>query len=225
MSNGPPGSLAAFGHDFESPELLERALTHRSASRRNNERLEFLGDAVLNLAISAELTERCPDADEGDLTRLRASLVRGTTLAQLAAELGLGEHLHMGSGELKSGGFRRASILADAFEAVLGAVYLDAGYAVARERVVALFESRLASLPTAGDLKDPKTRLQEALQSRSLALPVYQLDSSHGEAHKQTFVASCTIPELDIRVAAQGSSRRKAEQAAAGLALAQLDES
>ncbi len=214
---------AKLGYRFGDPALLDKALTHRSAGRYNYERLEFLGDAALGLVIAAELFERFPDYREGELSRLRASLVRKTTLAELARELDLGEHLRLGSGELKSGGHRRESILADVLEAIFGAVYLDAGFEAARALVLRLYAGRLQTLPSAAELKDPKTRLQEFLQARQLELPEYSVIAVHGEAHAQTFDVECHIPALARRVRASGRSRRKAEQQAAAEMLAQLE--
>ena len=200
---------------FSDPELLIRALTHRSANGRNNERLEFLGDAVLDFVISEALFELRPDASEGDLSRLRASLVKDTSLAGIATDIGLGEHLILGSGERKSGGHRRRSILADALEAIFGAVYLDAGFDESRALIERIFATRLEELPDAEDLRDPKTRLQEWLQARKLALPVYELEDVTGKAHAQTFAVTCTVTELSQKTDGVATSRRKAEQEAA----------
>jgi ribonuclease-3 len=205
----------SFGYAFRDPALCQAALTHRSAGGGHNERLEFLGDAVLNCCVARLLFEAEPLADEGALSRLRASLVSGTTLARIAADLGVGEHLRLGSGELKSGGFRRASILADALEALIGAIFLDAGFDAAAAVIAGILKSRLAALPAAELLKDPKTRLQEALQAQALALPLYALSSASGEAHAQSFTVSCEVPALGLRAVGEGSSRRSAEQAAA----------
>ena len=200
---------------FSDPELLTRALTHRSANGRNNERLEFLGDAVLDFVISEALYELRPDASEGDLSRLRASLVKDTSLARIATDIGLGEHLILGSGERKSGGHRRRSILADALEAIFGAVYLDAGFDESRALIERIFATRLQELPDAEELRDPKTRLQEWLQARKLALPVYDLVDVTGKAHAQTFSVTCTVTELSQTTDGMATSRRKAEQEAA----------
>jgi ribonuclease III len=205
----------SLGYVFVRPELCHAALTHRSAGGEHNERLEFLGDSILNCSVARMLYEAHPEADEGALSRLRATLVSGETLAQIAGELGLGDHLRLGSGELKSGGFRRASILADALEALLGAIFLDSGFdaaAAAVERVVA---SRMSQLPPADSLKDPKTRLQEALQARGLALPVYTLTAVTGDPHLQSFTISCEVPIFGIAAVGEGGSRRRAEQLAA----------
>lgn len=211
------------GHAFRDTGLLTTALTHRSASSRNNERLEFLGDAVLNFTISAELYQRFSTSDEGTLSRLRAALVKGNTLAEIATEMQLGEILHLGTGELKSGGFRRSSILADALEAVFGAVYLDGGFEAARNVILHLYRQRLASAQPDVNLKDPKTRLQEYLQARHLSLPDYSVIDLQGEAHNQTFTVSCTVSGLNRPVVASAGSRRKAEQAAADQALQELE--
>jgi ribonuclease-3 len=203
------------GYRFGDPALLEAALTHRSASRTNYERLEFLGDSVLNFVVALLAFRAFPEAPEGDLSRFRAALVSAPSLAAVAGALELGEQLRLGSGELKSGGFRRDSILADALEAVIGAIYLDGGLEAASATVARLLGGKLADLPSAETLKDPKTRLQEQLQSRGLALPRYSLEEIGGEPHEQWFVASCEAPELGLRFVGRGSSRRRAEQEAA----------
>jgi len=203
------------GYAFRDPALLDAALTHRSASKRNYERLEFLGDSVLNFATAVVLYRAFPDGDEGDLSRYRATLVSGDSLAAVAASLGLGEQLRLGSGELKSGGFRRSSILADSLEALFGAVYLDGGISEASAVIERLFAGRVGQLPQAQELKDPKTRLQEHLQARGLHLPVYAVEEVGGEPHDQWFVASCEVAALDLRARGEGSSRRRAEQEAA----------
>lgn len=210
------------GHEFAEPGLLDDALTHRSADRRHNERLEFLGDAVLGLTMAELLYRRRPDADEGDLTRYRALLVRGDTLAEVASEIELGKHLNLGGGEQKSGGHRRSSILADALEALIAAVYLDAGLEAARALVERLFRARLDDLPHPDSLKDPKTRLQELLQGRGQARPDYDLVSEEGDAHRRVFHAVCRVPALSLEAEGRGSSRRKAEQAAAAAVLEQV---
>jgi ribonuclease-3 len=206
---------ARLGYVFRDPALLDAALTHRSASKRNYERLEFLGDSVLNFATAVLLYRAYPDADEGDLSRYRATLVSGSSLAAVGASLGLGDQLRLGSGELKTGGYRRGSILADALEALFGAVYVDGGFAAAHAVIEQLFAGRLGQLPEAQELKDPKTRLQELLQARGLPLPVYALDAVSGEPHDQRFVASCEVAALEVRASGAGSSRRRAEQEAA----------
>ncbi len=202
--------------------LFRAALTHRSASGANNERLEFLGDAVLNLIIARLLFAAYPAASEGDLSRLRARLVSREPLAEIAQELAVGEALQLGSGELKSGGFRRQSIRADALEALFGALYLDGGLAAAEAPVQQLFGARLAALPPPETLKDAKTRLQEYLQGRSLALPRYAVVAVSGEDHAQSFTVSCEIAGLGRSTRGQGSSRRRAEQAAAEQMLTEL---
>ncbi|HEX6572225.1 MAG TPA: ribonuclease III [Steroidobacteraceae bacterium] len=203
------------GYRFRDPALLEAALTHRSASRTNYERLEFLGDSVLNFVVALLAFRAFPDAPEGDLSRYRAALVSAPTLASVAGSLDLGEELRLGSGELKSGGFRRDSILADALEALIGAIYLDGGLEAASETVGRLLGGKLEELPSAEILKDPKTRLQEELQSRGLALPRYALEEVGGEPHEQWFVASCEATDLRLRATGRGTSRRRAEQEAA----------
>ncbi len=210
------------GYSFTDPELLQLALAHRSVGKRNNERLEFLGDAILSYVISDALYTRFPKADEGQLSRLRASLVKGETLAQLAQELAGGPSLQLGAGELKSGGHRRASILADAFEALLGAIYLDSDEETVRELILKLFSDRIQGTDLERATKDPKTRLQEFLQARRRPLPEYQVLNIEGSAHNQVFHVSCMVGGLASAAVAQGSSRRKAEQAAAQQVLEQL---
>ena len=204
-----------FRYVFTQPELLARALTHRSAPGASNERLEFLGDAILDLVISAQIYALRPDASEGDLSRLRAYLVNDRALADIAVELALGQHLLLGEGERKSGGHRRESILADALEALFGAIYIDSGYDGARAVIERCFADRLADLPDAESLRDPKTRLQEWLQARGRSLPEYTLDSVTGKAHKQHFEVSCALTDAKTIARGEGSSRRRAEQAAA----------
>lgn len=199
-----------------------RAITHRSADGKHNERLEFLGDSVLGLIITTELYRRIPRASEGYLSRLRASLVNENTLAILSAGLGLGDFLRLGQGELKSGGFRRKSILADALEALIGCIYLEQGITEAERFVLHIYRDLLNQLPTEDDLKDPKSRLQEYLQSRGYELPSYQLTQVEGEAHRQTFTAECKVSALDICTIGISSSRRKAEQDAAAKAFEQV---
>ncbi|MGH8494894.1 MAG: ribonuclease III [Gammaproteobacteria bacterium] len=211
-----------FDYRFRRPELLETALTHSSAGPDNNERLEFIGDAVLNFVIAVSVYRLRPEEHEGTLSRLRANLVKGSSLAALSADLSLGERIMLGAGEQKSGGFQRRSILANALEAVLGAVYLDGGFEVAERCVHRLFAERLASLPEAAALKDPKTRLQEHLQSLGLGLPVYELERVSGRAHEQTFEIACSVVALGIRQLGSGTSRQRAEQAAAGRVLEEL---
>ncbi len=209
---------------FADSALLTRALTHRSAAGINNERLEFLGDAVLDFVISEAVFELRPDASEGDLSKLRSSLVKDATLAEIAGDLGLGEHLILGSGERKTGGHRRESILADALEAIFGAVYLDSGFDAACEVIERIFEQRLQSLPDAADLRDPKTRLQEWLQGRGMALPEYELVSVTGKAHAQRFAVTCAVEELSHTTDGNSTTRRKAEQQAARRMLAFVQE-
>jgi ribonuclease-3 len=203
------------GYEPRDAALFAAALTHRSASGRNNERLEFLGDAVVNLVIARHLFQAFPEANEGDLSRLRARVVSAEPLAVVAAGISLGDTLHLGSGELKTGGFRRESILADALEAVCGALFLDGGLEAAERVIENLFEERIASLPAPASLKDAKTRLQEYLQSRGYALPRYLIERTEGEAHAQTFHVLCEVTELGLQAQGSGSSRRRAEQEAA----------
>ncbi len=209
----------SLGYRFSNPKLPEQALTHRSYGQPNNERLEFLGDSVLNCAIAALLFERFPAEDEGDLSRLRAFLVKQQALYRVAQRIGFGQWLRLGEGESRSGGFRRPSILADALEALIGAVYLDAGFEAARTMIGRLYEPELASADPKTTGKDAKTRLQEELQRRRLALPVYTVVATHGAAHSQTFDVECQIPKLDINANGAGATRRAAEQAAAEMAL------
>ncbi len=211
------------GHKFGNPDLARQALTHRSFGTPHNERLEFLGDSLLNCAVAAVLYERFPHLPEGDLSRLRAALVNQASLSDVAAKLGLGERLRLGEGELKSGGFRRPSILADALEALLAAVFLDAGFDATRAAVAHLLAERLDRAADAPVDKDPKTALQEHLQGRGLALPRYAVQRTEGEAHDQTFTVECRVDDLGIASTGKGPSRRAAEQAAAEGVLAQLE--
>ena len=213
----------SLAYTFDNEQLLRQALTHRSAPGPNNERLEFLGDAVLQLVISELVYEKTQNASEGQLSRLRSTLVKDTTLAEVATVLGMGEHLILGSGERKSGGHRRSSILADALEAIFGAVYLDAGLAGARKIIHAAYGDRLCELPEAADLRDPKSRLQEYLQGRKMALPDYSMQNISGKAHQQSFEVSCSIPELDAVTIGNGSTRRDAEQEAALAMLGKIE--
>lgn len=210
------------GHAFADQDLLTLALTHRSYAGRNNERLEFLGDAILNFVAGEALYQRFPQAREGQLSRLRSRLVKGETLAVLARGFELGEYLRLGSGELKSGGFRRESILADALEALIGAIYLDAGLDRARERVLAWLTQELDSLTLVDTNKDPKTRLQEFLQARACELPRYEVVDIQGDPHCRTFVVHCVVDLLNEKTQGQGASRRIAEQVAAAAALVAL---
>lgn len=207
------------GHAFRDPGLLRQALTHRSHGRPNNERLEFLGDSVLNLVVSSLLFHKFEQLDEGDLSRLRANLVRERALHDIASLLDLGPHLKLGEGELKSGGARRPSILADGLEALYGAVLLDGGFEAARSVISAHYAPILATVDPRVPGKDPKTLLQEHLQGRRIPLPVYSVVATHGAAHSQTFEVECAVPRLGIQVLGGGSSRRAAEQAAARRAL------
>ncbi len=211
------------GHAFADQDLLARALTHRSAGAPHNERLEFLGDSVVNLMVAEALFQRWPKADEGALTRARAELVREAALATIARTLQLGERLTMGPGEMKSGGHRRDSILADALEAVVAAVYLDAGFEACRAVVLPWFEESLAALPVGRPEKDAKTRLQEWLQARQRPLPLYELVSESGDDHAKVFQARCSIQEPVLVAEGEGTSRRNAEQAAAAALLDKLD--
>ena len=211
---------AALGHVFRRPELLHQALTHRSFAAEHNERLEFIGDGVLNCAIALMLYERFPQMPEGDLSRMRAGLVNRDTLHRHAAALGLGATIRLGEGEVKSGGAARPSILADALEAVLGAIFLDAGYAAAHAAIERIYADDIASADKE-IAKDPKTRLQEWLQGRRLPVPEYAIVEIRGEAHLQTFEVVCRIAALDIAATGTGASRRAAEQAAAAQAYGQ----
>jgi len=212
------------GLRFHDPCLLEQALTHRSCGSRNNERLEFLGDSILNHIIAQALYQQFENSREGDLSRMRAALVKGETLAQVARELDLGSVLRLGPGERKSGGRHRDSILADTLEAVIGAVLLDADVNRCRDWVLQLFATRLRELPPQGVAKDAKTRLQEFLQGRGKALPDYKMVAIEGKDHQKHFKVSCELPELDLSLCGEGSSRRRAEQEAARLTLASLQQ-
>ena len=212
----------ALGHRFGRPELLRQALTHRSFGSPHNERLEFLGDSVLNCAVATYLYERFADLKEGELSRLRASLVRQEALADIAQRLALGDFLRLGEGELKSGGTRRPSILADALEAIVGAIFVDAGFDAARRVIDHLYADATSRLDPNDSGKDPKTALQEILQGRHLPLPRYGLLATHGEAHAQDFEVECVIPDLGIRSTGCGASRRTAEQQAAQRAMAAI---
>jgi len=217
-------SLAGIEYRFKDPQLLREALTHRSVGAGNNERLEFLGDSVLSLVISWRLYDLHPRAQEGDLSRMRARLVRGSTLAEVATSINLGMEINLGEGELKSGGFRRASILADAFEALLGAILIDGGFEACRRVVLSLFDPLIERLPGAEELKDPKTRLQEWLQARGRPLPQYSLVGEEGSDHAKKFHVACRLGDDGTVVEANGRSRRKAEQAAAARVLEMLQE-
>ena len=216
--------MTGIGHPFRDPGLLAQALTHRSAGAPHNERLEFLGDSLVNLIIAEALYQRWPQVDEGALTRARAELVRESGLAPIARDLDLGSRLTLGPGEMKSGGHRRDSILADALEALVAAIYLDAGFEACRAAVLPWFEPAMAALPPPHKVgKDAKTRLQEWLQGRQKPLPVYALLSESGEEHAKTFQVSCTLAEPHVVTEGQGGSRRAAEQTAAEAALAALE--
>jgi len=210
------------GHSFREPALLRQALTHRSYGMPHNERLEFVGDAVLNCVVARALYDRFPDIPEGDLSRARASLVNQDTLAKVARRLGLGDAIRLGEGELRSGGDKRASILADALEAVIGAVFLDGGFDAARAVIDAAYDDILQDADPSALAKDPKTRLQEWLQARRIAVPEYVVLATSGEAHAQRFEVECRIPALGLATAGSGTSRRAGEQAAAAEALRAL---
>ncbi|HHH36709.1 MAG TPA: ribonuclease III [Gammaproteobacteria bacterium] len=214
--------LDKLDYRFDDERLLRQALTHRSAGSVNNERLEFLGDAILNFVIAEVLYRRFPTVDEGRLSRLRANLVKGETLAVAARRIDLGNALLLGPGELKSGGFRRDSILAGALEAVIGAVYLDGGIEAARTLILRLLAKEIEQVTPEGPIKDAKTRLQEYLQGRRLPLPTYSVTAVRGRAHDQVFEVACRVSGLEDVVVGQGSSRRRAEQQAAERALQRL---
>jgi ribonuclease-3 len=217
-------SVAGIDYRFTDPQLLEEALTHRSLGAKNNERLEFLGDSALNLVVSSRLYELKPEAREGDLTRMRARLVRGVSLADIASGLGLGRQINLGEGEMKSGAFRRSSLLSNAFEALLGAIFIDGGYEACRTVIIDLFDPLIENLPGTEELKDAKTRLQEWMQARGRPLPDYSLQGEEGADHAKTFHVSCRLPDDGTEVEETGSSRRKAEQAAAASVLRLLQE-
>ncbi|RMG59157.1 MAG: ribonuclease III [Gammaproteobacteria bacterium] len=204
--------------------LMAEALTHRSASRHNNERLEFLGDGILNMVIAEALYRQLPDANEGVLSRLRAGLVNRDMLASLAQEMGLGEWIRLGQGEMKSGGHRRESILADTVEAIIAAIHQGCGFETARQFVLDLYREHLEHLPSLDEMKDPKSRLQEYLQGRGMPPPSYQLLHTTGKAHDQEFHVRASIPDLGLKAEGQGSSRKKAEQQAASLLLSRIEQ-
>lgn len=212
----------AIGHTFSDSDLLKQALTHRSAASRNNERLEFLGDAVLGLVVAEILYQRFPNNSEGELSRLRSHLVKGKTLAGLGLKLDLSEHVLLGSGEKKCGGQKRESILADAVEAIIGAIYIDAGLDAARSCIQAWYGDSLKNISIERANKDPKTQLQEYLQGRGLSLPNYRVVATAGEEHNQVFHVQCELGDINIKTEGRGSSRRKAEQDAAEAALQKL---
>jgi len=203
------------GLTFVNPQLFVTAITHRSASSKNNERLEFLGDSILGFVIAQKLYDRFPDASEGTLSRLRASLVNEASLADLARKHKLGDYLNLGSGELKSGGFRRDSILSDALEAIMGALFKDQGIVACQQWIETLFAEKLENLSVNSGQKDPKTQLQELMQAKKLDLPEYSLVSMSGLSHEQTFTVKCTIPILEEATVGAGITRKKAEQASA----------
>ena len=216
----------SLGHEFSDRSLLQQALTHRSAGSHNNERLEFLGDAILGAVIAEDLYRRYPQAREGELSRLRSRLVRRESLTGIGHALDIGQYLSLGGGERRSGGHHRGSILSDAVEAVLGAVYLDSGFEACRDCILTLFNDRLASLSGIEFLKDAKTRLQEYLQSRQLALPEYAVVNESGRAHARSFQVTCTVVGVDLApTQGQGSSRGDSEQEAAERMLAALEQS
>ncbi|MES9900096.1 MAG: ribonuclease III [Sedimenticola sp.] len=214
--------IRAIDYEFRDNSLIETALTHRSVGKDNNERLEFLGDAILGFIIADELFSQFPEANEGELSRLRARLVKRDSLAKLARIIDLGKYLCLGTGELRSGGYSRSSILADALEALFAAVYLDGGYSEARRIILKLFKAELASLNEESQSKDPKTCLQELLQARKLQLPNYSIIDVSGEQHEQQFTVRCLVEGLEIETIGTGESRRKAEQDAAYRLLGQI---
>lgn len=211
------------GYEFKDLSLIDTALSHRSVGASNNERLEFLGDSLLNFIIAEALFDQFPECREGALSQMRSQLVKGVTLAEIAKEFELGDNLNLGSGELKSGGFRRESILADAVEALIGAIYIDGGMKICREKVLDWYRTRLKKITSHHSEKDAKTRLQELLQSRQKDLPRYHLVQTQGDDHQQTFDIECEIKKLDKRFRGAGTSRRAAEQAAAADALNYLE--
>lgn len=206
-------------YTFSDTSLIELALTHRSCGGKNNERLEFLGDSIVNLVIAEALFIKFPEAKEGKLSRLRARMVKGVTLAELARDFNLGDFLHLGSGEMKSGGHRRESILADTVEAIIGAIYLDSDMPTVKSKILQWYSARLDALSLDDPLKDPKTRLQEYLQGKQLPLPKYDVLNIDGSAHEQLFTVSCTIKDIENPIIGHGGSRRIAEQEAAGQTL------
>lgn len=213
------------GYQFQQRELLKQALTHRSAHANHNERLEFLGDSILGVVIAEALFQRFPSVAEGDLSRMRAAIVCGRSLAKLGRKKEVGDYLWLGQGELKSGGYRRESILADAMEAIIGAVYLDSDMATVKTMVLQWFTEQLQTIKPGANQKDPKTRLQEWLQARQRPLPEYDVVATQGQAHNQQFTVTCQVAGIDTPLRGSGTSRRKAEQAAATAALEKLQES
>lgn len=225
MPTNYPRLIASIGYTFSDEGLLDQALSHRSFSRKNNERLEFLGDAILNCTIAQALYDRFPQAKEGQMSRLRAHLVKGDTLAEIGREFKLGDFLKLGSGELKSGGYRRDSILADTVEAIIGAISKDTDLATSQKVLLEWYEERLNNLDLTENIKDSKTRLQEYLQARRHALPEYVVTHITGEAHQQQFTVHCKVELLDKPLQGVGSSRRMAEQESALAVLKALGES
>ena len=216
------GLAGLLGHDFKNPQLLIQALTHRSHGSPNNERLEFLGDSVLNLVVADQLYQRYPKLPEGDLSRLRASLVKESTLAEIAVALNIGDSLQLGEGELKSAGWRRPSVLADAMEAIIGATYIDGGFTASQQLVGRLYADRLDKLDPKAVGKDAKSLLQEYLQAQKADVPEYTVLATEGEAHCQTFRVECHVRKFQLKTQGEGSSRRAAEQLAAQTAYEQL---
>lgn len=216
------GLARLLGHDFKNPQLLIQALTHRSHGSPNNERLEFLGDSVLNLVVADQLYQRYPKLPEGDLSRLRASLVKESTLAEIAVALNIGDSLQLGEGELKSAGWRRPSVLADAMEAIIGATYIDGGFTASQQLVGRLYADRLDKLDPKAVGKDAKSLLQEYLQAQKADVPEYTVLATEGEAHCQTFRVECHVRKFQLKTQGEGSSRRAAEQLAAQTAYEQL---
>jgi ribonuclease-3 len=207
------------GYQFNNPQLLKMALTHRSSHDQNNERLEFLGDSIVNFVVAEALFQQFPKAQEGDLSRWRASLINRDTLGEIARSFDMGRYMFLGPGELKSGGSERLSILSCAMEAIIGAIFLDGGFEVVRECILRWYEPLLKMLTNTTSMKDPKTQLQEHLQSRHMTLPTYTVMSVEGEAHQQVFVIMCTVEGIDNIVTGKGTSRRRAEQDAAEIML------
>ncbi len=214
--------ITALGYTYQNTALLDEALSHRSAGATNYERLEFLGDGLLNFVIASALYRQHPELDEGALSRLRASLVRESTLAEIARDLNLGDYLVMGQGELRSGGFKRDSILSDVVESLIGACFLDSNFETAQTLVLALFQDRLHNLPEAQSLKDAKTQLQEWLQGQQLDRPIYEVIDTQGKAHALQFTVTCSVASHKLSLQATASSRRKAEQRAAADMLTKL---
>jgi len=222
LRKDPADLSRRINYKFTRQEFLDQALTHRSARKKNNERLEFLGDSILSLVITGYLFNEFENAQEGELSRLRSSLVKGEKLAELARKINLGDYMVLGTGELKSGGFRRSSILADTLEAVMGAVYLDSDFERCRKVILALYEDELINLSSSTSFKDNKTQIQEYLQSRQLPLPKYRVVELTGNPHDQTFIVECAATGLDMVVTGTGSSRRRAEQHAASRILEKI---